>query len=462
MAMILKRDYELLSLRVGLRTTAERASVTCTLEHGTKGDIERLGEWTADPETFGLPRRLERRAAQSSFMIPPFLRQAIEPIAKNVATPDNVLWLHLDHPYGYLGLVPWETLSQDLGLPVLRLPDVIAPPPRETPSGLDVALCASSPVARSQFDVVRAVANFSEDAAAGMQRQVRLHVFADRELFPQLKQDVARAPSPNVTITIYDPSEAGSYAIPERDWALPEGEQTLRNPWLLWVRNAMRGRSLDVVHFIGHGYVAQERGALAVAESPIFNEDRKAARFIGGAELIPFLTQVGAWSVAFTSPPEVTLDTGLRLLADELGQRRPGSVLHHTAGVDPAWSALVQAYVFLYTPHPTKPPAHESIFIYCQPSQVLRFEDVQPETVLPQGTDVDHAVQAAFATDNVPVWLAASQRYLEQCSFQASQIRKAAAPDETRSVDEFEVVKSTLQQLQGVVARFSGGGGGQP
>ena len=56
-------------------------------------------------------------------------------------------------------------------------------------------------------------------------------------------------------------------------------------------------KPLDFVHFVGHGYLSGDRGAIAVATSPTVNTDQQWSRFIGSVELNTFLSQVGAWGL---------------------------------------------------------------------------------------------------------------------------------------------------------------------
>jgi hypothetical protein len=462
MAMLLKREFDLVSLRVGLRADAENMKVLCTLERGEDEAIHEVKSWSATPEEFGVPMRLGRQS-RAGFQIPASMAADLASVLPSVPSPDNVLWLHLDRPFGYLGLVPWETLSTSIGRPVLRLPDVLAPPPRETQT-LDVALCASSPVAKSQFEVVEAIGAFVADAAMSMQRPVSIQVFAGSDEFARLKNSLQGSRGANVEITVHDPALASSYAIPEQDDEVGRRGTAVSNPWLLWIRDALKGRSLDVVHFIGHGFVAQDRGALALAESPVRNDDRESARFVDFGELSTFMTQVGAWSIAFTTPIENQWDAGVRLLADQFGLRRPGAVLHHSAALDPNWTALSQAYAFLYSSRPATPPAHPAVAIYCQPSRVARGETIELASAL-AGSEADGHLDQAFQQEHVPAWLASSQRYLENCEYQSkagepAEKRRSAA--RTSAWGESDTVRSTVERLQDVVARFAGTpGGGQ-
>lgn len=462
MAMRLKREHELLSLRVGLLPAPDGTKVMCVLERGDHGNLKQIKDWVFEPEAFGIPQRVGQRNAAEGFRVPSELTEGVKSAVAGQHAPDGVLWLHLQRPYGYLGAVPWEILSAPTNLVILRLPDVLAPPPREAPDGLDLALCASSPVAKGQIELVRAVANFLQDASAGMRRRVRVHVFADRAVLGTLRAVVPQGKTPNLAVTIHDPADAASYQAPDPDRDVPDQVRRVTNPWLLWIRDAMQGRSLDVAHFIGHGYVSQERGAIALAESPTRNTDTRWARFVGYAELNAFLNQVGAWSVAFTTPKEGREDVGMRLLADQFGQQRPGSVLHHSEHLDEDWSGLMHAYAFLYAAAPATPRAHNGIMMYCQPSRIARAEVVPPDWY--DDSDAGRIVRAALNLDTqgTPGWLAASQRYLEQRAFQVkrdfSRTTDAVATDRS---SQYGDLQATLGELQGIVARFSGMKGGK-
>jgi hypothetical protein len=95
------------------------------------------------------------------------------------------------------------------------------------------------------------------------------------------------------------------------------------------MRDAMQGRPLDFVHFVSHGYLSGDRGAIAVASTPILNTDRELSRFIGAVELTTFMSQVGAWGLALTGPPQNFCEAGLRELADAVALVRPGVNIAH-------------------------------------------------------------------------------------------------------------------------------------
>ena len=144
---------------------------------------------------------------------------------------------------------------------------------------------------------------------------------------------VAGMATPDGQVTAYDPAMASSYEPPRRTSRVGTSPR-LSSPWLLWMRDALLGRPLDFVHFITHGYMSGDRGAIAVATAPTVNTDRRLSRFISAAEINTFMSQVGAWGLVLTGPPNNFSEAGLRELADAVALVRPGIAMTHDAGLD--------------------------------------------------------------------------------------------------------------------------------
>lgn len=297
MAELLKREYDLVDLRVSLETNKSDTSVHCQLEVTTGGNLASVADWQFPIEELRLPAHFGRGVRDwSDFAFP----EHVFALLKNQLVRLNhrdALWLHLVRPYGALGLVPWEQLLQPrLGIPILRLPDFLSGPPLESRSALDVLICTSVPVAKEEFESLSLVRQIVDQARSSVPRTTRFHLFTDKAVFDQFELQ----PIPNVTA--YDPNRAASYSAVERSSTVPDAAERLQSPWLQWMRDALLGKSIDAVHFVCHGYLSVERGALALAESPLRNQDSRMARFIGTAEFITFLTQIGAWAAAFSGP----------------------------------------------------------------------------------------------------------------------------------------------------------------
>jgi hypothetical protein len=72
-----------------------------------------------------------------------------------------------------------------------------------------------------------------------------------------------------------------------------------------------------------------DRGAVAVATAPTVNTDQRVSRFISAAEINTFMSQVGAWGLVLTGPPNNFSEAGLRELADAVALVRPGIAMTH-------------------------------------------------------------------------------------------------------------------------------------
>jgi hypothetical protein len=200
----------------------------------------------------------------------------------------------------------------------------------------------------------------------------------------------------------------------------------------------MGQRGVDAVHFLAHGYLAAEQGALALAESPTENRDDAWARFIGSAELSAFLTRIGAWSVSFSVAPMNFSVLGLRLLTDQLARQRVGPVMLHDMTNGNA-DTLGRALRFIVgdgtagdlRPVPTEEPP---VVVYCHPSRVGTVESMEETNAfllrhtLAGGRTGDFIRQSA----SLPSWLLAAQRTLERTSAELMESRQAEAADPER------------------------------
>jgi hypothetical protein len=482
MAEFLKRLYDLLDLKVTLDTSGREPVVVCELEATSTGVTRRVNCWTFPPAAFGLSESQDMgrsRAAATPFRLPDqFAEQLREQLAGvGVSGAPGVwgpLWLHLARPYGYLGLVPWAQLLREKGIsmPILRLPEFVVRPPRETPSTLDVLLWASTPAAKPEFDLLGYLGTVVRQAPKEVPRRVTFHVFTDAQWYGELRQRWQAENLLGDSVILYDPADASGLPVPPREVPTTDPSGSVENPWFLWMHKALQGRSVDVVHFVGHGYFSRECPALAVAEGPLRNRDEEQARFIRPAQLNTFLTLVGAWVFACSSPEHNFSELGLRHLANTLAQLRPGAVLFHDLSRDPQGTELEQVYRFLFSPPPQSPGAWSSLFLYCQPYQVGQAETRASSRgtgsqgappVVPEPADA--ALELFTQAQNVPAWLAATQRYVEQWQWKLQYLlggqSEPSGPGPRQ--EEIDGVRRALSQIQGLVAQVlrEGKGGAQ-
>lgn len=373
MAEMLKQTYDLVVLKVRAletgRSDPAQMHVRFVLQGKINGQLRDLSGWEVNEALPGLAelfRGSKSRHSPTNIELPPIFWEQFEYAYRQVVG-GRPLWVHLVEPYGALRFVPWERLLGDrLHVPVLMLPDFIFPRPREAASVLDVVVCASAPLGHEEHSVREALLTTVGSILVGSPRATRVHVFTDQMLVGTVKARYA-AEIRDGKVLVHEPSGAARFVTGETDSRVSEVPGMLRSPWLLWMRDALRDRAVDVVHFCCHGFLTRGRGVLLFAQSPLDRSDSYLSAPVCAVELQAFLTQVGAWSSAFESLPDNSSEHGLRALADEIAQSRPGPMLMHSLVLDPAGAMLAAAYRFVYAASPGEPPRSTALFLYCQP-----------------------------------------------------------------------------------------------
>jgi hypothetical protein len=472
MAVKIATENGLVTLRVRIRPRERGVAAELQLVSYLDGKQRELEVWYLDADRGGLPRRLEPRSWPFVHLPPALideLRNAIENLGLEQGIP---LWLHLVKPYGFLGALDWEQGLAALMRPVVRLPDFLERP-RENRDALNVALVCSEPVSEPRLDPPRVLHDIVDAVLSGSQRErTMIHVFPDQSYHATVTGSFAG----ESRVAVHDPAEASVYGEAARTGLRNDAMGEVRSPWLKWMRDSMRGDALDAVHFVCHGFLADQKPAIALAESPLSNRDRTDARYVGVGELAAFLTQVGAWSAVFSSPPGNYSEAGLRLLADTLAQTRPGPVLYHNLGADGLDPVLQRMYGFLYAPVPSALPFQERWFAYCQPSLIARMAP-SPWTI-PFDMDValnanntlfgirldapvagsfdERRADASTPAGATPSWISAAQRYVETQSLQLQRDATRPTTDDEAYRVSFEVER-TLAKLQSIVGSVAKG-----
>lgn len=463
MGEMLKRQFDLLALRLAMDLEGDAPKVSIELQGRDDGELGLVADWVVEAAQIGIPERLDRSGTTYQGMPFDFPAEIVAEIHDVIAQSDyyeRPLWLHLKKPIGYLNLVPWEQLLQPvLNMPILRLPDFLANPPRETLHSLEVALCGSVPAAKYPFTAVDELVAMAEQLMATVPRRTTVHIFADAELFDEFNNRVTAAGLGDVHV--HDPSGAARFAPAERQYDLAGRTTRVQNPWLLWMRDTLSGRSVDMVHFLTHGYLSRDSGALAFAESPLENRDERIARFVDASETIAFLTQVGAWCVGFSSPENNYSEMGLRLLADTIAQLKPGPVFHHELRLDQDRAALTDAYRFLFARDEVQPPASPALFTYCNPS-LLEAAEADPPRRRPRRTrggqpaaaEPQDMISEVYAeAQSVPSWVGSSQRYIEQRRRDVKRIERSEISSSNTRGRDAQVIEDTLRQIEAKVGR---------
>jgi hypothetical protein len=466
-AGLLATPADLHILIISLDVESDRPEVTFDLEIKSNlraAPLRSIKKWRYPTSTFDVPDEL-LPGQQDLGKRPPLPPDLVQELNSHLpAAPRTPLWIKFGPVAGYLRLVPWDALLRaDLDRPILRLIDLESPPPREFDPSLNVVLCASEPRAKSPFSEVSLLPTIARKILEANTRQkVQVHVFADSEHYDELKARLADLGS---RVSVYQPSQAVT-AHPDRksgDRGLPS---EISNAWLRWIAQSLR-RSVDVVHFVCHGYLTAEQGWLALAETPLRNVDEEWSRFIGSADLDQFLVHVGAWSMVFSSPPGNFSPAGLRLLANQMSEDRCRSALLHDLAADAKCAQLTDAYRFLYHPGPDHPPNGSALSIYCHPSLVKvgtvggslarRAADALPAlfgfTFPEDVTDsvangVDRALRKFEELGGVPPWLATAQRYVEQRKLELRLLERQVASGDTEELQQIQEAKAVLAKIE--------------
>ena len=364
----------------------------------------------------------------------------------------NAIWLELPSPRGYLHLVPWERLLVTLKRPVLRLPYHTLRP-QASANTLEIALCASSPSAKAGFDTAAVLADMTNAWLYHAGHAVTLHLFTDVIGY---KDILALAAKHAPAVVVHDPHIADAYDEPAPTTRLSDSTM-LTSPWLRWIQAELSGRAVDVVHFVTHGYLSGQRGAIAFAGSPTHNVDTRLARFVGAAEMSSFVGQVGAWALVLGGPPHNFSPVGLREFADTSALQRPGATIVHELDLDPHGKDFSEIVEMVFAGWPSVLHPMPGVTCWVHPGFVEYPPGEQDALHLTQS---GHSSLILEATENVmasgvtPAWVAASTRFLET---QQSEWLPDS-PDQVVHPAAASALESVSSLLERHVSKHLGGG----
>lgn len=438
MAEKLIEQWRLAVLRVGLDLSSRTPAVTSRLD-GFRDGIPHTYWNRRDPlEAFGLP---ETADPPTELTVPRELGDAVTETMVDALEGESALWLRLEPPYGYLGAVPWEDLSDRIDVPILRVPDRL-PVPVSLGSTWSVVLAVSAP--RGETWGSEHVNAFVEELQAQVTVPLEVDVFADVDTHRRLRPDDDLAP-PHVRI--HSPSDARaaharrSHGYPPRARRMEDIRPILdpddaRLIWADWIIEGLRGRAVRAVHIAAEGWFDRDRPMLSIAPDPNDAVDRDACSLISAEDVWRLADTIGAPLVSLGSPLPGASDVAVRMMADTLGQQRPGPTVYVSLPRDPEARFLAQAHAFLAGRRSTGRalPRTSALFGYVQPETV---EPAMTDPLLPQHTgqekrvvpgrrtrslDLDEpareepvdVVSETYAErPEVPAWVASSSRFLE-------------------------------------------------
>jgi hypothetical protein len=482
MAEQLKQQYNLVVLKVQLRPTSPE--VLFTLQAKVDGQMTDVHVWNCGLSELGLT--LSRASGNTGRtpplgVLPPAFVSLVAAWMDEHIHDGQPLWVHLVKPYGALRFLPWErAFGSGFRHAILMLPDFLFPPPRESSETLDVALCASAPLNAEEGLVRDALRGAIDGILTASVRRTEVHVFVDATLYPEIQALAATQTNGTVRITPYDPAGSAPYVEADPSSRLVDRTGQVRSPWLLWMRDALKRHSVDVVHMVGHGYLARDRGALLLAQSPLARTNDFRAGPVSAIELCNFMNQVGAWGTVFTGVLDNHSPLGMRALADEIGQSRPGPVLMHSLDRDAQQQMLAPAYRLLFDTAPSGMPVSDALFVYCQPYRLgtTQADPFEVGTQTPGGGDVQlvspvarnqmqsnvaaAASNARSALDPIiqragPLkpWVAATERVAEQVQLRMQKNVRDDDDDDPVQDSRMNASISMLESLRASVAGFA-------
>ncbi len=481
MAEALKRQYNIVVLRVALPNGARDDDVMFTLQAKVDDELRDLSHWRTTLAVLGIGPGSDSRSSQGQVLMPTLpvgLVETVRAFFRADARPDRPLWVHMVLPYGALRFVAWErVLGAAIGVPILMLPDFLFPPPLDTEAELEVVVCGSAPLGHEHWSVLEALRVTIRRISNAVDRPIHINVFADQQIADTLLAEWTGLPGFAEEVTVHDPAEARPFADDDGDQPATAGLSGIRSPWLRWMKETLKGRSIDVAHVVCHGYLSRGRGSLLFAQSPKGRTDRYLAGPVGAGELQNFLTAIGAWATSFVALPDNYSEPGLRAVIDDIAQSRPGPLVMQSITADPQGDALSEAYGFLFGRTRKSPPVSSALLLYCQPYLVPSADPVADtsrsrrraaappadmpnvlrndaqRTVASRAEDASSLESVYESSPRVSAVVASTARFAEDVQLKYQQLaRDEVAPAEQCSHDA-ELAQDTLDRLTRFVAR---------
>ncbi len=423
---------------------------------------------------------------------PSFIEDLRRPLLDD--RPD-IVWLDFERPRAHLALIPWERLLQPIfHCAVARahpLSDAIGKLTRaDNPYPPNLAICASMPVAKAEFDLATLVCRLTSSFAKAVPEDGMVHVFVDSGHRDTVLYELESAEIRGPQIKIHDAGQTGIST--DRSSTIEDTGGKIVNPWMTWMVGALEGRRIDAVAFCCHGYHRYHKGALAFARSPRVNDDHAWSRFVGAEQLAVLLERLGSRLLLLESPAHNFSAPGLFAVAEGVGQLRPGPVAIHDASMDSDFRAarglFAQALGDLVDDIPASPALSLSTSPF--PSRRRRFRSARERLLgasygspsRPRGTDHKPAsdvdlgshealgevvgpedvvlestggpAKAIRALDDGSGWMAASKRRIESTwSLQAGVSSSSDTHEAARAgVEEaLELVAQLMEKHRGGV-----------
>ena len=142
------------------------------------------------PDSLAGVRRLEDEQLTVPKRVIDDLQRAVTEVGASPSPPENALWLEFPSPRGFLYIAPWERLLASVDRTMFRLPYHLVRPQAPGPR-LDVAICVSTPEAKTGFSVFEVLEPLVRQYLSHTRDQVAVHIFTDEQWFYGLDHDLS-------------------------------------------------------------------------------------------------------------------------------------------------------------------------------------------------------------------------------------------------------------------------------
>lgn len=434
MADTIIKQWKLAVLRVTLDLSSPAPMVRSTLDGFSEGEEVHYWERSDVLADFGLD--LSDKIPRT-VRVPRAVQQAVTRSMHIDLPPQSALWIRLEPPYGFLGAAPWESLAEKIQVPVLRVPHRLPVAAQLGDTWHITMIVSGSGRAGWGGSHVRGfVAALGESVAADHLGGFDVDVFPNLTVYRQLANDDL---PPNVRV--HDPQnhvrEPRTRPTPNRVAGTRriDSDSDPRLAWAEWITSSLGSQASSALHVAARGVASNDRSMLQMSADPARAQSERMPATADANDLWSLADVIGASLVSIAAPEKDGSDIGARMVADRLGQLRPGATIFSSMRQDPGCGALARVHSFLAMQRQNELPDDPSWFGYVQPASIQHILAAPflprhtNRTAFPEPTQSDLIVRVAaeseqfaptapisaslYGKSDVPRWAASSSRFIE-------------------------------------------------
>lgn len=424
----IRREHDLAAVRIGFRS-GKRQLLTFRLDRPNRPTT--LVEVDAD-DVLAADVRLDLSDVPDAlFRLPANVLDWLDEPARELRELGQALWLDVTLEHALLPLIPWEGLFGPLGVPILRLPNYLSAP-RLLSGDPVVAVWLSVPPNPTPGSI-RALARDVLTSCRAVHPGAEVHVFTDAGSHRDLRGfDIETG------AWVHDPRSTAAYRVSaETNLTAVRSEH---QPWLEWFTTALNGRSVDVLHLVGHGFLSLDQGGFCCSAAPTQALHTDQIHCVWVQELTGLMSRIGAWGALVSAVPDNVSTGALRLLAGRLSDAASAPTVHHQVAGPTSAADLRAAYELLLDPPADAPADTTQLSITIHPNRI-GVATATPDYA-PGVTQLSKAVAAGA---ELPAWAVSAQRQVEQWQAQLSYPSQAPQVEAMRG--GLELAKARLDAI---------------